>query len=128
MYKNITFSENKANEILIDKNFLFAYLLEEVVHTEKRRIAKTHIHRRKNNREPGKQAMSTMQLIQTAERLPLWERLDVIEALYASIKRELAQKTTAAHSTAEEPFELITFNLGQEVHADRDEIYAERGL
>lgn len=71
--------------------------------------------------------MSTIQLIQTAERLPLWERLNVIEALYASIKRELAQQTTAP-PVKEEPFELITFNLGQEVHADRDEIYAERGL
>jgi len=114
--------------IHVDKSLLFAYLLEEVVHTKKHRIAKTHIHRHKNDRELEKRAMSTMQLIQTAERLPLWERLDVIEALYASIKRELAQKTTAAHSTAEEPFELITFNLGQEVHVDRDEIYAERGL
>jgi hypothetical protein len=71
--------------------------------------------------------MSTIQLIQTAERLPLWERLNVIEALYASIKRELAQQT-AVPPVKEEPFELITFNLGQEVHADRDEIYAERGL
>lgn len=71
--------------------------------------------------------MSTIQLIQTAERLPLWERLNVIEALYASIKRELAQQT-AAPPVKEEPFELITFNLGQEVHANRDEIYAERGL
>lgn len=71
--------------------------------------------------------MSTIQLIQAAERLPLSERLNVIEALYASIKRELAQQTAAFPET-EEPFELVTFDLGQEVHVDRDEIYAERGL
>lgn len=70
--------------------------------------------------------MSTVQLIQAAERLPLSERLNVIEALYASIKRELAQQM-AAFPPKEEPFELITFNLGQEVQVDRDEIYAERG-
>jgi hypothetical protein len=72
--------------------------------------------------------MSATQIIQVAERLPLLERFQVIEALYASIKRELAQKTATVPAKKEEPFELITFDLGQEVHADRDEIYAERGL
>jgi len=71
--------------------------------------------------------MSTTQVIQVAERLPLLERFQVIEALYASIKREFALKTMAGTIEKEEPFELITFDLGQEVHADRDEIYAERG-
>jgi len=32
--------------------------------------------------------MSTTQIIQVAERLPLMERLEVIDALYASIKQE----------------------------------------
>lgn len=39
--------------------------------------------------------MSTTQIIEIAERLPLLERLEVIDALYASIKRELIQKTSA---------------------------------
>ena len=72
--------------------------------------------------------MSTTQIIQTAERLSLLERFQVIEALYASIKREVAQKAPPSAAKKEEPFELFTFDLGQEVHADRDEIYAERGL
>ncbi len=72
--------------------------------------------------------MSTTQVIQTAERLSLLERFQVIEALYASIKRELAQKVFPAAAKKDEPFELITFDLGQEVHVDRDEMYAERGL
>jgi len=71
--------------------------------------------------------MSTTQVIQVAERLPLLERFQVIEALYASIKREFALKTMSDAMEKEEPFELVTFDLGQEVHADRDEIYAERG-
>ena len=71
--------------------------------------------------------MSTTQIIQVAERLPMLERFQVIEAIYASIKRELVQHTDSVQETTEEPFELITFDLGQEVHADRDEIYAERG-
>ncbi len=66
--------------------------------------------------------MSTTQIIQVAERLPLPERFQVIEALYALIKREFAQKTTPVSAVKDEPFELITFDLGQEVHADRDEI------
>ena len=71
--------------------------------------------------------MSTTQIIQLAERLPLLERLVVIDALYASLKRELTRKSATTLVEKEEPFELITFDLGQEVHADRDEIYAERG-
>jgi len=71
--------------------------------------------------------MSTTQIIQLAERLPLLERLAVIDALYTSLKRELTRKSSTTSVVEEEPFELITFDLGQEVHADRDEIYAERG-
>ncbi len=71
--------------------------------------------------------MSTTQIIQLAERLPLLERLDVINALYASLKRELTQKISLSSVNDEEAFELITFDLGQEVLADRHEIYAERG-
>ncbi|MCG3158386.1 MAG: hypothetical protein DKINENOH_05028 [bacterium] len=55
--------------------------------------------------------MSTMQLIQAAERLPLSERLNVIEALYASIKRELAQQM-AAIPPKEEPFDLASTVVG----------------
>ena len=72
--------------------------------------------------------MSASQIIKIAEGLPLLERLEIIDALYASLKRELTQKASAAAEIHEEPFELVTFDLGQEVHADRDEIYAERGL
>jgi hypothetical protein len=71
--------------------------------------------------------MSTAQIIQVAERLPLFERFQVIKALYASIKREMAKKTMPISAENEEPFELITFDLGQEVHVDRGQIYAERG-
>lgn len=66
--------------------------------------------------------MPRAQIIQGAERLPLLERFQVIEALCASIKRETAKKTMPISTEQEEPFELITFDLGQEVHADRDEI------
>lgn len=68
--------------------------------------------------------MSATQVIQIAERLPLPERLEVISALYVSIRRELVPQPST--SVENEPFELITFDLGQEVYADRDEIYAER--
>jgi hypothetical protein len=72
--------------------------------------------------------MSTTQIIQVAERLPLLERFQVIEALHASIKPEMAKKTMPISAEKEEPFELITFDLGQEVHAGRDEIYAVNPL
>lgn len=65
--------------------------------------------------------MSASQIIKLAERVPLLERLEIIDALYASLKRELTQKASNASEAVDEPFELLTFDLGQEVHADRDE-------
>jgi hypothetical protein len=73
-------------------------------------------------------SMSISQIIQIVERLSLKERLEIIEALYASIKRELQQGNLSRKGQKTEPFELMTFDLGQEVQADRDEIYAEREL
>jgi len=64
--------------------------------------------------------MSISQIIQIV--------LEIIEALYNSINRELKQASLSREKKKAEPFELMTFDLGQEVHADRDEIYAERGL
>jgi hypothetical protein len=55
------------------------------------------------------------------------ERFQVIEALYASIKSAMAKKIMPIPAEKEEPFELITFDLGQEVHVDRGQIYAKRG-
>lgn len=72
--------------------------------------------------------MSITQIIQNAESLSLQERLEIIEALYASIKRELFGTDKQIIRKHNEPFELITFDLGQEVHVDRDQIYAERGM
>lgn len=72
--------------------------------------------------------MSISQIIQIVERLSLKERLEIIEALYNSINRELKGASLFREKKKAEPFELMTFDLGQEVHADRDEIYAERGL
>lgn len=72
--------------------------------------------------------MSTIQIIQNAQHLPLQERFEIIEALYASIRKELDCEKMSGTMMEREPFELITFDLGEEVYADRDEIYAERGL
>lgn len=72
--------------------------------------------------------MSITQIIQNAESLSLHERLEIIEALYASIKRELSKTDKETKRKLNEPFELITFNLGREVHVDRDEVYSERGV
>jgi hypothetical protein len=42
---------------------------------------------------------------------------------HASLERELTRKSSAVPAKQEKPYELITIGLGQEVFADRAEIY-----
>ena len=61
----------------------------------------------------------TVQEIQDA---PIEERIQVIEQILQSLKKDI-QKTQPAKT-----FIVRTFNLGNEVSIDRDQIYAERTL
>jgi hypothetical protein len=56
------------------------------------------------------------------KRAPVSERLHLIELLLKSLKEEITTKPRAKHKR----FKIRKFNLGQEVHLDRDELYSER--
>jgi len=55
------------------------------------------------------------------------ERIQIMELILQSLKNEIKpqHKTEKKHF---KPFKIRKFSLGQEVHVDRDELYAERGL
>jgi len=59
------------------------------------------------------------------ENAPVEERLEIIGLLLRSIKKDVGPK---AQLKKTKPFTIRQFDLGQEVHVDRDELYVERGL
>ncbi|WP_045217398.1 hypothetical protein [Desulfonatronovibrio magnus] len=60
------------------------------------------------------------------ENAPISERIHIIEYILQSLKHDM-QPTTMPKVRQRKPFQVRSFNLGQDVHCDRDEIYAERG-
>jgi hypothetical protein len=53
------------------------------------------------------------------------ERIQLIELILQSLKQDLQISPTNEKSKVK-PFKVREFSLGQEVHVDRDRIYAER--
>lgn len=68
-------------------------------------------------------AQHTLTQIQHA---PIIERLRMIELILQSLKQDI-QPTLRRQSFQKKVFKVRRFHLGQEVHCDRDEMYAERG-
>ncbi len=64
--------------------------------------------------------------VQEIRQAPIPERLQIIELILQSLKEEISPKT-ADEQPPRRAFALRQFSLGEEVHADRDQIYAERG-
>ena len=70
--------------------------------------------------------MSVQEAVQSLQYAPLADRIRVIELLVQSLKEEVAHGESA--QTQRKPFRVRTFDLGADVHADRDEMYAERAV
>lgn len=60
------------------------------------------------------------------EQAPIAERLQVIEILLQSLKKDIQRGPTNGPAKVT-PFKVRKFSLGQEVHVDREELYSERG-
>lgn len=67
-------------------------------------------------------AQDTITQIQHA---PIGERIQVIELILQSLKQDM-KLTLRREDHHKKVFKVRRFHLGQEVHCDRDEIYAER--
>ncbi len=80
--------------------------------------------------------MSTQEILPHIGSLSLSDRMTLLEAILQSVKAEI-EDPEAKRKAAEEweeirqrrkEFKVETFDLGEDVIVDRDEIYADRGL
>jgi len=55
------------------------------------------------------------------------EQIEIIEMTLHSLRTKIETKTESSRKPFK-PFRVRKFSLGGEVHADRDEMYSERGL
>jgi hypothetical protein len=58
------------------------------------------------------------------QHAPLAERIQLIEIILRSLKEDI--KSSISHKSRRKAFRVKKFHVGQEIHCDRDEIYAER--
>lgn len=71
--------------------------------------------------------MINSQSVNDIMRLSITERIRVIELLFQSLKCDLEKEREKIMTQSKtRPFKTRKFNLGQEVHVDRDELYADR--
>ena len=64
--------------------------------------------------------------IDQLKQAPIEERLQIIELLLQSLKKDIELKQQDGKKQYK-PFKVRKFRLGQEVHVDRDELYSDRG-
>ena len=70
--------------------------------------------------------MIAQETLMQIEHAPISERIHIIEYILQSLKHDIQPQKTAI-IRQRKPFRVRSFHLGQDVHCDRDEIYAERG-
>jgi hypothetical protein len=63
--------------------------------------------------------------IQQLQHASVAERIQIIELLLQSLKDDMSSISPSVKIG--EPFTIRTFNLGEDIRIDRDELYAERG-
>jgi hypothetical protein len=69
--------------------------------------------------------MISQETIRAIQHAPVPERIQVLELLLNTFKQDIIHITKSGQRR-DRRFVARPFNLGQEVHVDRDAIYAER--
>lgn len=64
--------------------------------------------------------------IDTIRNASVEDRLRIIEVILHSLKKEI--KSAEKAEQPRKSFRVRQFDLGEEVHVDREELYLERGL
>jgi hypothetical protein len=73
--------------------------------------------------------MIAHETIRELQNTSVAERIHLMEILLNSLKFDIKSKVRQVRSRSKsKKFTVRTFNLEQDVHADRDIIYAERGF
>jgi len=68
--------------------------------------------------------MTVHEAIQKIKQTPVEARIEIIEQLLQSLKQDVVEQKSAENI----PFTVRTFDLGQEIIVDREELYMGRGL
>lgn len=66
------------------------------------------------------------QIIETLQNSSVEERIAIIEAILQSLKSDIAK--TSKPKASSQKFEVLTFDLGEDITINREELYAERRL
>jgi len=66
--------------------------------------------------------MTSLEIANEIKKMPVIQRIDILEAITQSLRKEIETEPAILKSS----FNVRKFNLGQEVHVDRDDIYSER--
>ena len=70
--------------------------------------------------------MLAQKTIEQLQHAPLDDRIQAIEVLLGTLKSDIPRSKTL--SAAQKPFTVHLFDLGTDIHIDRDEMYMDRGL
>ena len=68
--------------------------------------------------------MTNLDIADEIKKMPVTQRIEILEVIAQSLRNEIEREPAVMKS----PFKVRKFNLGQEVHVDRDDIYSERGF
>lgn len=71
--------------------------------------------------------MIDLETVNKINHAPIAERIQIIELILESLKQDIHQ-LSRSKSPQFKPFKVRQFNLGRDVHVDRDIIYAERSF
>lgn len=72
--------------------------------------------------------MIDLSTVDRIKKSPIEERIQIIELILQSLKKDIKIKTKSVGKTKFKQFKIRKFSLGEEVHVNRDEIYSERGF
>ena len=70
--------------------------------------------------------MLAQETIEQLQHAPLDDRIQAIEVLLGTLKSDIPRSKPPA--AMQKTFTVYTFDLGTDIHIDRDEMYMERGL
>ena len=64
------------------------------------------------------------EILETLQNSSVEERIAIIEAILQSLKSDIAK--TSKFKASSQKFELLTFDLGEDITINREDLYAER--
>lgn len=69
--------------------------------------------------------MLDLEILQQIKKAPVAERLELVELILRSLRNDIIEDQQMRKKSKR--FKIRKFNLGGEIHIDRDELYSDRG-